>query len=52
MASVRISAGNLSLGANRSSRQDVVMMDDFIYGEPQPIRNVQALLDLQERNDD
>jgi len=51
-ASVRISAGNVAPGANDSSRRDVVMMDDFIYGEPQPIQDIEALVDLQERSDD
>ena len=52
VASVRISAGNIAPGPNDSSRRDVVMMDDFIYGEPQPIQDIQALVDLQERSDD
>ena len=52
VASVRISAGNVAPGANDSSRRDVVMMDDFIYGEPQPIQDIEALVDLQERSDD
>ena len=51
VASVRITAGNVAPGA-AGSRRDVVMMDDFIYGEPQPIQDIQALQALQERGDD
>src|SRR5258707_1699062 len=35
IASVRIQAGNAAPGPNDDARRDVVMMDDFIYGEPQ-----------------
>jgi len=35
IASVRITAGNVAPGPNDDARHDVVMMDDFIYGEPQ-----------------
>jgi len=52
VASVRINAGNVAPGPNDNARRDVVMMDDFIYGEPQLIQDIQALLDLQERGDD
>jgi hypothetical protein len=33
---VRITAGNVAPGPNDDRKHDVVMMDDFIYGEPQP----------------
>jgi hypothetical protein len=35
IASVRIQAGNVAPGPNDDARHDIVMMDDFIYGEPQ-----------------
>jgi hypothetical protein len=35
IVSVRITAGNVAPGPNDDARHDVVMMDDFIYGEPQ-----------------
>jgi hypothetical protein len=35
IASVRITAGNVAPGPNDDAAHDVVMMDDFIYGEPQ-----------------
>jgi hypothetical protein len=35
IASVRIRAGNVAPGPNDDQNHDVVMMDDFIYGEPQ-----------------
>jgi hypothetical protein len=34
IASVRITAGNVAPGPNDDDENDVVMMDDFIYGEP------------------
>jgi len=34
IASVRITAGNVAPGPNDDDKHDVVMMDDFIYGEP------------------
>lgn len=37
VASVRIIAGNVAPGPNDDSRHDIVMMDDFFYGEPQAI---------------
>jgi hypothetical protein len=36
IARVRITAGNVAPGPDDERKQDVVMMDDFIYGEPQP----------------
>ncbi len=33
---VRIQTGNVALGPDDSRRRDVVAMDDFLYGEPQP----------------
>jgi len=35
IASVRIETGNVAPGPNDDRRHDIVMMDDFIYGEPQ-----------------
>jgi len=35
IASVRIKTGNVAPGPNDDRQHDVVMMDDFIYGEPQ-----------------
>jgi len=35
IASVRIRAGNVAPGPNDDQHHDIVMMDDFIYGEPQ-----------------
>ena len=37
VARVRITLGNSSLGPNDQNSVDVVAMDDFIYGEPQPV---------------
>jgi hypothetical protein len=34
IARVRITSGNVVPGADDVGKQDVVMMDDFIYGEP------------------
>jgi hypothetical protein len=34
---VWITSGNVAPGANDDRRHDVVMMDDFIYGEPQSV---------------
>ena len=34
IASVRITAGDVAPGPNDDSANDIVMMDDFIYGEP------------------
>jgi len=38
IARVRIISGNVAPGPDDGEKQDVVMMDDFLYGEPQPIR--------------
>ena len=35
IASVRIKTGNVAPGPNDDTLHDIVMMDDFIYGEPQ-----------------
>ena len=37
IARVRITSGNVAPGPDDDRRHDVVMMDDFIYGEPQPV---------------
>ena len=34
---VRITSGDVAPGPDDSVKQDVVMMDDFIYGEPRPV---------------
>ena len=36
IARVLITTGNAAPGPNDNDRRDIVMMDDFIYGEPQP----------------
>ncbi|HET9529368.1 MAG TPA: hypothetical protein VFQ92_03395 [Blastocatellia bacterium] len=41
IARVRVTAGSISPGVDDNSKNgklDVVMMDDFLYGEPQPIK--------------
>jgi hypothetical protein len=35
IARVRIETGNVAPGPNDDPRHDIVVMDDFIYGEPQ-----------------
>jgi len=35
IAAVRITAGDVAPGPNDDNQHDIVMMDDFIYGEPQ-----------------
>jgi hypothetical protein len=37
IARVRITAGTVAPGPDEDARRDIVMMDDFIYGEPQPL---------------
>jgi hypothetical protein len=37
IAQVRIHAGDVAPGPDDDRRHDIVMMDDFIYGEPQPL---------------
>jgi hypothetical protein len=37
IARVRITSGNVAPGPDDGGKRDVVMMDDFLYGEPQPI---------------
>ena len=36
IARVRITTGDVAPGPDDDEKQDIVMMDDFIYGEPQP----------------
>ena len=36
IARVRITSGDAAPGPNDDGKHDVVMMDDFLYGEPQP----------------
>ena len=35
IARVRITTGNIAPGPNNDQKHDIVMMDDFLYGEPQ-----------------
>jgi hypothetical protein len=37
IARVRITAGDVAPGPNDDSKNDIVIMDDFIYGEPQAL---------------
>ena len=37
IARVRITTGDVAPGPNDDGKNDIVMMDDFIYGEPQPL---------------
>jgi hypothetical protein len=37
IARVRITTGNTAPGPDDDEKHDIVMMDDFIYGEPQPL---------------
>ena len=37
IASVRITTGDSAPGPDDDGKNDIVMMDDFIYGEPQPL---------------
>jgi hypothetical protein len=37
IARVRITSGNVAPGPDDDRKNDVVVMDDFIYGEPQPL---------------
>ena len=37
IARVRIRSGNVAPGPDDDGNRDVVMMDDFLYGEPQPL---------------
>jgi hypothetical protein len=38
IARVRITTGDVAPGPDDDEKRDIVMMDDFIYGEPQPRR--------------
>jgi len=49
VAFVRIRTGNAAPGADDSRKRDVVMMDDFIYGEPQAITE-QSLQEPRDRD--
>ena len=40
IAAVRIQAGNVAPGPTDNNNHDIVMMDDFIYGEPQLLPSV------------
>jgi hypothetical protein len=37
IARVRITTGTVAPGPDDDAKRDIVVMDDFIYGEPQPI---------------
>ena len=36
IARVRITSGNVAPGPDDDEKHDIVVMDDFLYGEPQP----------------
>ena len=38
IARVRITTGDVAPGPDDDGKNDIVMMDDFIYGEPQPLQ--------------
>jgi hypothetical protein len=40
IASVRITAGDVAPGPNDDNQHDIVMLDDFIYGEPQVLLGI------------
>jgi len=40
LAKVRITSGDAVPGPNDDEKHDIVMMDDFLYGEPQPIQPI------------
>jgi hypothetical protein len=42
IASVRITTGDVAPGPNDDRQHDIVMMDDFIYGEPQVLLGIAA----------
>ena len=48
IARVLITTGNAAPGPNDNDRRDIVMMDDFIYGEPQPRRGGTAASSSEE----
>ena len=37
IARVRVTTGNVAPGPDDDEKNDIVMMDDFLYGEPQPL---------------
>ena len=37
IAGVQITSGNVAPGADDGRKHDVVVMDDFLYGEPEPL---------------
>ena len=37
IARVRITSGSVAPGRDDGGKRDVVVMDDFLYGEPQPV---------------
>jgi hypothetical protein len=37
IARVRITSGNVAPGPDDDAKHDIVVMDDFLYGEPQPL---------------
>jgi hypothetical protein len=47
IAYVKITTGNAVPGRNDTARRDVVMMDDFLYGEPQQVEDAEAINALQ-----
>jgi hypothetical protein len=37
IARVQITSGDVAPGPDDDAKHDIVMMDDFFYGEPQPL---------------
>lgn len=52
IARVRITTGNTAPGPNDGRKRDIVMMDDFLYGEPQAVTLSQEPEDDDEDDDD
>jgi hypothetical protein len=48
IARVRITTGNAAPGPNDNDRREIVMMDDFIYGEPEPRGRVPGVSSSEE----
>jgi hypothetical protein len=48
IARVRITTGDRAPGPDDSGNRDIVMMDDFLYGEPQPTSNGASVASVAE----
>jgi hypothetical protein len=48
IARVRIRTGDAAPGPDDSTKTDIVVMDDFIYGEPQPIGSETSVVSVNE----